>query len=172
MTRVRAVQPPADSAIAPLYAGADLLDAFAIALPTEATGDIARLTHAVLARPAGWARVLMRVRDAVMAPLGVKTSKAIAQGERDGGHIGFFPVIARSEREMIVGEDDRHLDFRASTLLREAADGQGRELVVTTVVHCHNLLGRSYLVAIEPFHRLIVRANLARAARRGWPMEQ
>jgi hypothetical protein len=180
MTRVRAVPPPADSAIAPLYAGADLLDAYAIALPAEATGDIDRLTRAVLGQSPGWARGLMGIRDAVMAPLGVKTSKAIGRARQDGDQIGFFPVLARSARELIVGEDDRHLDFRAATLLCATTDRQGdgqgneqgRELVATTVVHCHNLLGRSYLVAIAPFHRLIVRANLARAARRGWPTDQ
>jgi Protein of unknown function (DUF2867) len=38
-----------------------------------------------------------------------------------------------------------------------------RELVAVTVVHCHNLLGRTYLAAVAPFHRIIVRANLERA---------
>lgn len=172
MTKVRAVSAPTDSALAPLYADADLLDAFAIALPAEATGDIGRLSRAVLGQPAGWAKALMRIRDAVMAPLGVKTSKAIARARQDGEHISFFPVLARTADELIVGEDDRHLDFRAATLLRATADGQGRELVAITVVHCHNLLGRAYLAVIASFHRTIVRNNLARAAQRGWPIDQ
>ena len=37
-------------------------------------------------------------------------------------------------------------------------------LVATTVVHCHNRLGHAYLTAIRPFHRLVVRSNLRRAA--------
>jgi hypothetical protein len=41
-------------------------------------------------------------------------------------------------------------------------------VVLTTVVHCHNLFGRIYLRVISPFHRLVVRSNLARAARKGW----
>jgi hypothetical protein len=43
------------------------------------------------------------------------------------------------------------------------------ELVTITIVHCHNLLGRSYLAMILPFHRLVAHANLRRAARVGWP---
>ena len=43
----------------------------------------------------------------------------------------------------------------------------GRELVVVTVVHCHNWLGRTYLAAITPFHRVIARASLEQAARGG-----
>jgi hypothetical protein len=36
-------------------------------------------------------------------------------------------------------------------------------------VHCHNLLGRAYLFVIAPFHRLVVKASLRRAAHIGWP---
>jgi hypothetical protein len=168
MSKAREVPAPTDSMLEPLYAGADLTDAYSIALPAEATGDIERLTRAVLGRPAGWARALMRIRDTAMAPLGVKTSAAIER-ERPGERIDFFPVLDRSPRELVLGEDDQHLDFRTSTLIRGASRGEGRELVVITVVHCHNLLGRTYLAVIKPFHRAIVKSYLARAAQRGWP---
>jgi hypothetical protein len=78
--------------------------------------------------------------------------------------IGFFPVLSKSAGEMVMGGDDRHLDFRVAVLVRADAPG-GRELVVVTVVHCHNRLGRTYLAVIAPFHRTILRANLERAAR-------
>src|SRR5262249_55572186 len=45
----------------------------------------------------------------------------------------------------------------------------GGQLTVSTVVHCHNLLGRAYIMVIAPFHHLVVRASLRRAARVGWP---
>lgn len=76
-----------------------------------------------------------------------------------GDVIGFFPVLAKHDREIILGADDRHLDFRAVVLLRTQPDGQ-RELVAVTVVHCRNLLGRLYLATIAPFHRAVVRSNL------------
>ncbi|MFA6113872.1 MAG: DUF2867 domain-containing protein [Sphingomonas sp.] len=170
MIKARAVPAPTDSMLATLYPGADLVDAYAVALPADATGDIERLARAVLGQPAGWARTLMRIRDTVMAPLGVKTSAAIAQGQ-PGERIDFFPVLDRSPRELVLGEDDRHLDFRTSTLVRNAASGEGRELVAITVVHCHNMLGRAYLAVIAPFHRVIVKSYLTRAAQRGWPTE-
>ena len=49
-----------------------------------------------------------------------------------------------------------------------STDAQAR-LTLSTVVHCHNRLGRVYLFVIAPFHRLIVRSGLRRAARLGWP---
>src|SRR6185369_16644327 len=39
-TKARAVPMPSNSVLAPLYVGADLLDAFAIQLPAEASDDL------------------------------------------------------------------------------------------------------------------------------------
>jgi hypothetical protein len=65
---------------------------------------------------------------------------------------------------LVLGEDDRHLDFRVAIQLHTDA-ANGRELIVGTVVHCHNRLGRIYLRTIAPFHRVIVPASLEQAAR-------
>ena len=166
----RGVAPPPESALASTYAGADLADAFAVALPPAASTDIRLLAGAVLGHPAWWTRTLMRLRDAVMAPFGVKTAQQIRAGRSPGGtaRIDFFPVLSCTDNELIVGEDDRHLNFRTSVL--RCRRGAETWLIATTVVHCHNRLGRCYLAIIHPFHRLIVRAYLRGAARRGWPL--
>jgi len=77
--------------------------------------------------------------------------------------IYIFRVYKIARDEAILGEDDKHLDFRISVQRRSG------DIVVTKVVHCHNLLGRLYLALITPFHRLVVKSMLRRAARRGWP---
>jgi hypothetical protein len=165
MTKAYAVPVPTDSALAPLYVGADLLDAFAIHLPAGASDDLEVLARAAFERQAGWIRALTWVRDAVMATIGVKSSRAIgAAAAARGSVIGYFPLLSKSAGELVVGEDDRHLDFRVAILLRAGAAGR-REFVAVTVVHCHNRLGRTYLAVIAPFHRVIVRATLERAVR-------
>ena len=165
MIRARAVPAPSDSVLTPLYVGADLLDAFAIHLPTGASDDLDVLARVLFERQAGWIRALTWVRDAVMATVGVKSSRAIgAAAAARGSVIGFFPLVSKSAGELVAGEDDRHLDFRVAILLRTGAAG-GRELVVVTVAHCHNRLGRTYLAVIAPFHRAIAKAILERAAR-------
>ena len=165
MIRAHAVPVPSDSVLAPLYVGADLLDAFAIHLPAGASDDIEVLARITFERQAGWIRALTWVRDAVMTTVGVKSSRAIGVAAAARGPvIGYFPVLSKSAGELVVGADDRHLDFRAAILLRTVAAG-GRALVVVTVVHCHNRLGRTYLALIAPFHRTILRANLERAVR-------
>src|SRR5438132_5231445 len=165
MIKAHAVPVPSDSALAPLYVGADLLDAFAILLPAGASDDVEVLARIGFERQAGWIRALTWVRDAVMATVGVKSSRAIgAAAAARGPVIGYFPLLSRSAGELVVGEDDRHLDFRVAILLRTGAAG-GRALVVVTVVHCHNQLGRTYLAVIAPFHRVIAGARLEQAAR-------
>jgi Protein of unknown function (DUF2867) len=178
MWYARAVAPPTGSRIAGLFAGADLADAFAIRLPPGSNRDIGTLTRFMLGEQAPWIRHLMGLRDALVAGFGIKTSRQLRQEsprqkpiEGASDRIYIFRVYAISEDEMILGEDDKHLDFRLSVLLRSNGAGhQGKtEIVATTVVHCHNLLGRTYLALISPFHRLVVRSILQRAARKGWP---
>lgn len=160
-----AVALPTGSRIAGLYVGADLVDAYAIGLPPGASHDVEALTRFMLGEEAPWLRLLMGIRDAVVAGFGVKTSRQLRRGSVTDGvaRIYIFRVYEITGDEAILGEDDKHLDFRVSVQRRPG------DIVVTTVVHCHNLLGRAYLALITPFHRLVVKSLLRRAARRGWP---
>lgn len=152
------IAPPAESCLSDWYAGASLTDSFAVTLPPDAPTGVDTLATLLFADPPVWFTILLAVRDRVMAPFGVKGSHALSAGER----IAFFPILSRSADEIVLGADDRHLDFRASVMLRRA----DRTLVATTVVRCHNLLGRLYLAAILPFHVLIVTDALRRLRRR------
>lgn len=59
----------------------------------------------------------------------------------------------------MLGLDDRHLDFRIVVEVTEL--GAGRQVAASTIVKTHNLLGRTYLAVVKPFHRIIVPAMLA-----------
>lgn len=106
----------------------------------------------------------MAVRDAAVTAFGVRTSGELRRARPDQAYIDFFPVLSESADEIVLGEDDRHLDFRLS-LLRQAGP-HGPMLIATTAARTHNRLGRQYLRAIHPFHILVVRAMMARAATR------
>src|SRR5438067_13044344 len=101
MIKARAVPVPFDSVLAPLYVGADLVDAFAIHLPAGASDDLEALARALFERQAWWIRSLTWGRDAVMATGGVKSSRAIgAAAATRGLAIGYFPLLSRTEREL------------------------------------------------------------------------
>ena len=167
-----AVALPPGSAVTRAYPSVNLADAFAIGLPAGASTDPEVLARFLFAHQPAWIGGLMKVRDLLVAGFGLKTGKhlaSLAEGAR-AHRVGIFKVYSVSETEIILGEDDKHLDFRVSVLCPVAAlPHASRQLVVSTVVQCHNRLGRAYIFLIAPFHRAVVKASLRRAARVGWP---
>ena len=159
--RVDQIEPPPECGVSGWFSGADLVDSYAVRLAKGRAADMRTLAMSALGNPPSWVRLLLFVRDGVMSLFGVKSSGEVRRSRRGADRIDFFPVLSCSANEIILGTDDRHLDFRLSLLRRPAAQGMP-VLVATTVVHCHNRLGRWYLAAIMPFHRLIVRSSLRR----------
>lgn len=110
----------------------------------------------------GWVRTLMWLRNAVVRPFGLKGSGHHPASRQH--MIGFFPVISRSDEQIVLGFDDTHLDFRIVADIRQV--GHAEQIVsVTTLVYRKILLGKIYIAVITPFHRLIVRTMLDRLSR-------
>jgi hypothetical protein len=78
-------------------------------------------------------------------------------------------VLEQNEREAVVGEDDKHLDFRVSIHL-EPLPGSSAPyayaFTLSTIVIFHNRAGRLYFSMVKPFHRLIVPAVMRGIAKR------
>jgi hypothetical protein len=158
---------PSASRLSSSYGEADFADAFAVDLPEAASHDAEALARHVFAQPAKWFAVLLRFRDALVRPLGLK--RAVDLRAMGGDRINLFRVFERHDGEIILGEDDTHLNFRVSLLVQPASQGQPDRLTVTTLVFYNRLLGRAYIALIAPFHRMVVRASLDRAQKLGWP---
>ena len=165
---IMSVPVPSRSGITHLYKSMDLADAFAIRLPAGTSTNPDLLARFILSHQPSWIGWLMKVRDTIVACFGLKTAKHLASL---ANRIGVFKVYSTKKTEIVMGEDDKHLDFRISILCSGEAEPEGsRQLVFSTVVQCHNRLGRAYIFVIAPFHRLVVKASLLRAARVGWPL--
>lgn len=176
LSLVRVVPFPQESRLAPLYKSAFFVDSFAVSLPLRRPHEVPldALAQAFFCDPPAWFSLLMRIRDEIMAIFGVKRSTEIQVAAEEKGldTVGVFPVRSHTEDEIIVGENDSHLDFQTSMLIRreDRSDGRkhaknvstGEELVMTTVVHCHGLFGKIYIMIIRAFHVMIVRYGLAR----------
>lgn len=169
---VTAVTLPSESAVTRLYASTNLADAFAVVLPTGSTTNPEQLANFILLNQAPWVQQLMKLRDLLVARFGLKTAAQLAQVDPAGKirRIGIFRIYSTSAQEIVLGEDDHHLDFRLSVLCAVSTTPAGpHRLTLSTVVHCHNRLGRLYILLIAPFHRAVVRSSLRRAAQTGWP---
>jgi hypothetical protein len=111
----------------------------------------------------------MWLRDRIVSLIGLRTGKGTSSRSSSarlepGDLAGMFRVFARTDDEILLGGDDRHLDFRASMLLQR--DAARSWAVLTTVVHFHNGLGRAYFFVVRPFHRLIISSLLRNMAQR------
>jgi hypothetical protein len=129
----------------------------------------------VLGTAPHWVTLLIRLRDRIAGIIGLKTAGRSAR--RDLGHntlqvgdrLGIFKVFDRAGDELLLGEDDWHLDFRVSVLVGN--DGSADWAIVSTVVRFNSWLGRAYFLPVRPFHKLIVPAMLRNAYQR-YPNKQ
>jgi hypothetical protein len=155
--RVQTAPPPTDG----LLTGPvpDVADSFTVALPSGASTDVEVWRRRVFASPPAIVRRLLRLRDLLVRPLGLRTASGADPTEG-------FPVVARDEHEVLMGLDDRHLDFRVSLRLVQS-DVAAVALQLTTTVTFHGPLGRLYFALVRPFHRRIVPAMLRSAVTRG-----
>jgi hypothetical protein len=172
MSKVTAVALPPQSQITHAYASVNLADAYAVDLPPGASTDPETLARYIFSRQPAWAAALMTLRDAIVAGLGLKTAKQLTSPSTGDQvrRIGIFKIYSTSPTEIVMGEDDKHLDFRLSLMCSPAtSDSSVRRVVLSTVVHCHNRLGRAYIFVIAPFHRQVVKAFLRGAAQGDWP---
>ena len=129
LTRARSVPAPTSSSISASFAGADLVDAYAIGLPADSAYDIGTLSSAVLGEPAPWFHLLIGLRDSMVSIFGIKTTRQL-RGKP--GYINFFRIESVAENELVVAENDKHLDFRASLMKQRSATKSGEDLIITT----------------------------------------
>lgn len=131
--------------------------------PSAKTGRSAeQLTKRALGQMPSWVTRLMQLRNAIVGPFGLKTGDVGTTHDQMpdklaiGDKIGVFRVCHISDDEVILGEDDKHLDFRISILKSDLGS------VVSTWVRPHNIFGKTYLTIIMPFHRLITQHTAKR----------
>jgi len=155
--KVQEVDPNLDSGA--LLAGAQFVDAYSIAIE-DAALDARQAAEKMLARAPRWIGALLALRNFLVAPFGLKTSAPDDPGARDT--IGIFPVVDQTPDRLVAGLNDKHLDFRL--VVDVASAGHTQRVTATTLVLTHNLLGRTYLAIIRPFHRLVVPAMLRQVA--------
>ncbi|UJW87243.1 DUF2867 domain-containing protein [Devosia sp. SL43] len=159
---------PDDGALRRYYADGDFLDGQWVPLPHPAP-DAADLTIATFFKMPGWVMGLLALRDGLVSPLGLKTARSegyrvpTRQEVLDCSYPGVFAVHSATPDEVILGTDDKHLDFRVSILRSVPED----LVAISTWVRPHNILGNAYLATVYPFHRIIVARCLDNAAELG-----
>ncbi len=115
-----------------------------------------------------WVDNLFTLRNKIVSLFGLKTPNDMIDSKQlnnlrfePGERVGLFKVFNRTNDEIILGEDDKHLNFRVSLLLSELkTDKLNKNITVTTIVIYNNWFGRFYFFPVKPFHKLIVKSGL------------
>jgi 2-polyprenyl-6-methoxyphenol hydroxylase-like FAD-dependent oxidoreductase len=145
--RVRAVPVAATGLLAEALPRVDWSDAYAVTRPDGASSDPQVWSEAIFHQTPRWVRHLLAVRQATVGLVGT-----------DRGRPSTFDTRTRTEHEVLLGTDERHLSFRVS--VRTELD----QVTLSTVVQLHNGRGRAYFALVRAFHPIVVRAVLGRAA--------
>ncbi|MBI5353595.1 MAG: DUF2867 domain-containing protein [Chloroflexi bacterium] len=138
------------------------VDSYSVSLHTRDL-SIEQVCKAFFSSGPAWVDSLFTLRNSVVSKFGLKTPnsgsrEAVLQNFKCevGERVGLFKVFDKNESEVILGEDDKHLNFRVSLFL----DKENNALVVSTIVDIHNWLGTLYFLPVKPFHKLIVPAMM------------
>lgn len=161
----RAVPLPAACALAATQHDADLADAYEILVPASSF-SATEIYRALSRHTPGWINQLMRLRNQVVQPLGLKdlgALPAVPAGDAiPGQRMGLFEVVSVAPEELVLQDDDKHLVVQLS-VLKQSHDAAHDKLTLSTVVHIHNGLGRLYMFFVGPAHRVIAPALVRRA---------
>lgn len=152
---------PASSRLNEYVSENDFIDC--VFAPSAKIGKSAeQLTKQALGQMPSWVKRLMQLRNAIVGLFGLKTGDVGTTHDQMpdklevGDKMGVFRVCYISEDEIILGEDDKHLDFRISILKSDTGS------ILSTWVRPHNIFGKAYLTIIMPFHRLITQHTAKR----------
>lgn len=137
-------------------------------LEKEQSIDITKFVHLFLSGGPKWADTLFEVRNKAVRLFGLKVSSAADRQKKVdittlkvGEQVGIFRLFEKTENEVILGEDDKHLNFRVSLFIDQPTNGSDKKrLSITTAVRFNNAFGRIYFLPVKPFHKLLVKSSL------------
>ncbi|GAB3650089.1 hypothetical protein GCM10028791_16840 [Echinicola sediminis] len=105
-----------------------------------------------------WVDKLFALRNGIVRMFGLKTSGGQANRQQEvdefkcevGEQLGLFKVFSKSQNEVVLGENDKHLDFRVSLFWEPVVtDHQKKRLIISTAVKFNNSFGRLYFLPVR-----------------------
>lgn len=153
---------PEDSLITKDLSEVDYFDSYMI--NKQITYTIEEIAEKIFTLPK-WVKGLLKIRYYLLVkPFGLKTGikkeyNSFHQDEHSiRNNFGDVSVLSKNENEIVLGNDDKHLNYRVSVLKIKTTNSH--EIYLSTVVHFNNNLGKIYFSVIKPFHKVFVKLML------------
>lgn len=137
----------------------DFSDTFSTTNHEDSLEEISTL---IFDNPTKWVAALLKLRNRIVTIFGLKTTKPNDYNTefKVGSYVGFFKIYQITESEVILGANDKHLNFRA--ILNNSYEDQ-YNIKATTLVEYNNVFGRIYMGIVAPFHKIIMKVLVNKA---------
>lgn len=147
---------PEKSIIGNGFGKIDYFDTFKIQISTN-NQPVDIITSEIFESPK-WVDALMKIRDSIVGVFGLKTTESYSDKSKTtysiGDRIAYFKILNRNSNEIVMAENDKHLNFRTSVMV------DGDSIYLSTIVQFNNIFGRLYFFPVKPFHQLIIKTSL------------
>ncbi len=134
----------------------DYIDSFNFSLKKSDVNSSQLLTAFFKSSP-NWVNKLFVLRNKLAGLIGLKAEMTdmtkLNPPYAKNQKLGLFCIYEITEDEVVLGENDKHLNFKVSLMVER---GDVDELIISTVVTTNNLVGRVYFFVVKRFHRIIV----------------
>ncbi len=159
------IEVPSTSEISNQLSGAHFFDSYKIPIVNSERSALDIYLEVVSKTPT-WINNLMALRNKIASIVGLKNlghlgeinPSKTANEYRVGDRVGIFSILSLSEREVILGDSDKHLNAKISVC--KLNEGENKAVAISTVVYINNTLGRIYMLFVTPMHKLIAPAML------------
>jgi hypothetical protein len=165
--QIEQISIPADSLIEKNEFSIDYSDCFSGQFHAEQPVALAECVRYCLNNWPTWIMILLRIRNFLVIPFGLITSTESEKDHRypvisisKGSQARIFEVAEFTNEEVLLFVTDKHLDAWLSIIIKDLPGQQ--EIIMSTAVKFHNLIGKIYFFFINPFHKVIVRSLLNR----------
>jgi hypothetical protein len=165
--KINKIAIPENSLIHGILPEVHYADCYSVDFQNERAITVEEVARTFFKSIPGWVLFLLDLRNWVVKWFGLKSENArevLARLENDpiepGKPFGIFKVIQKNANEILMGEEDKHLDFRVSIGLKSKT-GNDYAVSVATIVQFNHFSGRLYFLPVKPFHKLIVRSMMA-----------
>lgn len=155
---------PEKSQISNGFGKIDYCDTYKIQI-TSNDNTIDKITTDIFKIPK-WVDNLLKLRNFIVKGIGLKTDATkdiiFAPHYSIGSKAVYFTVLDRNENEIVMAENDKHLNFRTSVMVDK--NTANSTVYLSTIVQFNNFFGWQYFFLVKPFHRIIIKSLLKKYA--------
>lgn len=167
---VKSLNLPPTSIIRESFEEAHYIDTYCISVCNPQNYSIDYITGIFFTSLPNWIKKLLSFRNFIVKFFGLEGGHIDKLKKPDksvyydiGSTAVMFKVHSRNNNEIVMADNDKHLNFRTSLLIEKTDKQDIYNLYSATIVHYNNIWGQLYFIPVKPFHRIIVKSLLKKA---------